>query len=75
MKKAIIMLAVLATPQMIINAYQTRGYYAVGGEWFIIPFVLLLVYAMPPTLITFTKEGNKSAREPASKEYSNEAEL
>ena len=43
MRKYIIILAVLATPDIVIQAYEKRGYLAFGGEWLIVPLVIVAV--------------------------------
>ncbi len=46
MKKVLIILiilSILATPHLVIEAYQVRGYFAVGGEWLVGPLVILLI--------------------------------
>jgi len=39
----LIILAILATPHFVVQAYQARGYFAVGGEWLMLPLILLVV--------------------------------
>lgn len=67
MKKCIIILSILATPDFIVEAYEKRGYFAIGGEWLIVSLVLLLVYGLIPTITTlgkgcFKNEFTKSKR-------------
>lgn len=51
----LIILAVLATPCMVIQAYQVRGYFAVGGEWFF-ALVPLLAIVLAKQFKLFWKE-------------------
>ena len=37
-------------PPMIISAYQQRGYFAIGGEWLVIPLIALVVYGLWPSI-------------------------
>jgi len=39
----IILSSILITPWTIKNAYITRGYGAIGGEYLLIPFALVIV--------------------------------
>jgi hypothetical protein len=39
----LVILSVLATPCMVVQSYQTRGYLAVGGEWLLIPLTILII--------------------------------
>ena len=51
MKKLLIMIITLILmPPMIVNAYQQRGYFAIGGEWFVIPLIALIVYGLAPSI-------------------------
>lgn len=43
MRKYLIILAVLATPHMVIQAYQTRGCFALGSEWLLVLPVILSI--------------------------------
>ena len=35
-------LGALITPAVVYNAYQTRGYFAFGSEWIVLPLLLML---------------------------------
>ena len=51
MKKPLIILtAFFIMPPMIVNAYQQRGYFAIGGEWLVIPLIALIVYGLAPSI-------------------------
>ena len=51
MKKFLIMItAFFIMPPMIVNAYQQRGYFAIGGEWLVIPLIALIVYGLVPSI-------------------------
>lgn len=51
MKKILIMItAFFIMPPMIVNAYQARGYFAIGGEWLVIPLIALVVYGLVPSI-------------------------
>ena len=56
MKKLLIILAILATPHIVVQAYQGRNYFAIGGEWFVAPLVMVLVGALLPSVIEFARE-------------------
>ena len=59
------MLAVLAMPHLVVQAQQERGYFAIGGEWLLLPLVLLVLYGLQPTVITLVDECLKSEKEKA----------
>ena len=35
-------LGALITPLAVYNAYQTRGYFAFGSEWLVLPLLIML---------------------------------
>ena len=43
LSNVLIILAILATPHFVVQAMQGRGYFAVGGEWLMLPLILLVV--------------------------------
>ena len=63
MKNVLIILAVLATPHFVSNAFQERGYYAIGGEWLLVPLAFLVGYALIPTINEFLKEVERFERD------------
>jgi len=51
MKKPLIILtAFFIMPPMIISAYQQRGYFAIGGEWLVVPLMALILYGLVPSV-------------------------
>lgn len=34
----------------IISTYIERGYFAIGGEWLVIPLIALIVYGLWPSI-------------------------
>lgn len=54
-KLMIIIISFFIMPPMIISAYQQRGYFAIGGEWLIVPLVALVVYGLAPTITELYK--------------------
>lgn len=36
-------LSILAVPHFVMQAYQNRGYFAIGGEWLIVLIPLLVI--------------------------------
>ncbi|MDF2530868.1 MAG: hypothetical protein K0Q65_449 [Clostridia bacterium] len=40
----LIILSVLLTPHLVVQAYEKRGYVAFGGEWLIVPLVIAVAY-------------------------------
>ncbi len=42
--RLIVAASVILTPAAIKQAYATRGYWAVGGEWLLIPLGLLIAW-------------------------------
>lgn len=66
MKKALnilIILSLLATPCLVVQAYQTRGYFAIGGEWLLI-LVSLLLIAVSRQFVSLYKECFKVEKAP-----------
>ncbi|QEH69755.1 hypothetical protein EKH84_15675 [Cellulosilyticum sp. WCF-2] len=50
----LIILAIMLTPQMVVEATVDRGYFAIGGEWLLIPLILLS-YLVIKSFIDFIK--------------------
>lgn len=42
--RLIVAVSIILTPAAIKQAYATRGYWAVGGEWLLIPVGLLIAW-------------------------------
>ena len=38
----LIMLVAFFTPELVVGAYQDRGYFAIGGEWLLIPIIFFI---------------------------------
>lgn len=49
-KLMIIIISFFIMPPMIISAYQQRGYFAIGGEWLVIPLIALIAYGLVPSI-------------------------
>ena len=67
MKNILIILAVMATPHFVSNALSARGYFAIGGEWLLVPLAFLVGYGIIPTIKILIQEvaridDNKSDR-------------
>ena len=63
----LIVLAILSTPHLVVQAYQTRGYYAIGGEWLIVPLAALIVYGFIPSTIKLSRACSKEEIEKVNK--------
>lgn len=50
-----IIVSMIITAYAVRYAYRARGYFAVGGEWFILPTIILLRIELPG-IIKFFKE-------------------
>lgn len=57
--RLIVAASVILTPAAIKQAYATRGYWAVGGEWFLIPLGLLIAQFWKDVASTMTEEMDK----------------
>ena len=55
----IIVASVLLTPIAVKQAYTMRGYWAFGGEWFLIPLGLLIAQFWKDVASTMTEEMDK----------------
>ena len=60
--RLIVAASVILTPAAIKQAYATRGYWAVGGEWFLIPLGLLIAQFWKDVASTMTDEMDKKKR-------------
>lgn len=58
----IIVASVLLTPIAVKQAYTMRGYWAFGGEWFLIPLGLLVAQFWKDVASTMTEEMDKKKR-------------
>jgi hypothetical protein len=58
----IIVASVLLTPAAVKQAYTMRGYWAFGGEWFLIPLGLLIAQFWKDVASTMTEEMDKKNR-------------
>jgi len=58
----IIVASVLLTPIAVKQAYKMRGYWAFGGEWFLIPLGLLIAQFWKDVASTMTEEMDKKKR-------------
>lgn len=52
------------TPFAIVNTWSQRGYFAIGGEWFIAPLFLMIV-----AIIDMGIHGGRLSWEEETKEY------
>ena len=50
MKKKLLLAAIIVQAFAIISATPSRGYFAIGGEWLIVPLYLLIAYGFIPTV-------------------------
>ncbi len=51
MKKKLLLAAIIVQAFTIISATPSRGYFAIGGEWLIVPLYLLISYGFIPTIL------------------------
>lgn len=58
----IIVASALLTPVAVQQAYTMRGYWAFGGEWFLIPLGLLIAQFWKDVASTMTEEMDKKKR-------------
>lgn len=56
MRKIVIILAILFTPHFVVQAHQTRDYFAIGGEWLIVLLVLLVIYGLVPAVVGLVRQ-------------------
>ena len=42
----LLIIATIITGALVCLAYQSRGYWAFGGEWLVMPMILFLNYAL-----------------------------
>lgn len=52
-KKAMIIISLLLQFICIATIYKERGYFAIGGEWLILPLIMLVIYGLAPTVKEF----------------------
>ncbi|PHV69558.1 hypothetical protein CS063_15035 [Sporanaerobium hydrogeniformans] len=53
MSKKLLLPVIMVQAFAIISVAPTRGYFAIGGEWLIVPIYLLIAYGWIPTLAEF----------------------
>lgn len=50
MRKKFMLPVIIVQAFAIISATPSRGYFAIGGEWLIVPLYLIVAYGLIPTI-------------------------